>query len=118
MDELPVFIGSDLFSKQDSASFQLFGSLEDKPTFDIIISALSDGSFLSPLLFFTGTAPAIPEGFPDNVLLIAREEGFTDEDRLEIWIDKVSDFKVHTSREKVLTALRGKQASKGRLFFI
>uniref|UniRef100_A0A3Q2FDU8 Pogo transposable element derived with ZNF domain a n=1 Tax=Cyprinodon variegatus TaxID=28743 RepID=A0A3Q2FDU8_CYPVA len=89
MDELPIFINLDLFSKQDPSAFQLFGAPEDKPIYDIVLSALSDGSLLPPLLFFTGTASSIPDGFPDNVLLEAREEGFTEEERLKIWIDKV-----------------------------
>lgn len=89
MDELPVFIDLDNFSSQSPASFQLYGLPEDRPVFDVIISALSDGGFLPPLLFFTGAAPDIPEGFPENVVLEARAEGFTDQDRLRIWIEKV-----------------------------
>uniref|UniRef100_A0A3Q3CHA3 C2H2-type domain-containing protein n=1 Tax=Haplochromis burtoni TaxID=8153 RepID=A0A3Q3CHA3_HAPBU len=89
MDELPVFIDLDKFSSQSPASFQLYGLPEDRPVFDVIISALSDGGFLPPLLFFTGAAPDIPEGFPENVVLEARAEGFTDQDRLRIWIEKV-----------------------------
>lgn len=89
MDELPVFIDLDKFSSQSPASFQLYGLPEDRPVFDVIISALSDGGFLPPLLFFTGAAPDIPEGFPENVVLEARAEGFTDQDRLRMWIEKV-----------------------------
>uniref|UniRef100_A0A3P8SWK7 C2H2-type domain-containing protein n=1 Tax=Amphiprion percula TaxID=161767 RepID=A0A3P8SWK7_AMPPE len=74
MDELPVFIDLDQFSKQNLAAFQLFKSPEEKPAFDIVLSALSDGSFLRPLLFFQGTVSPLPEGFPDNVLLEARQE--------------------------------------------
>uniref|UniRef100_A0A3B3VXY1 C2H2-type domain-containing protein n=1 Tax=Poecilia latipinna TaxID=48699 RepID=A0A3B3VXY1_9TELE len=89
MDELPVFIDSDLFSKQLASAFQLFGSPEDEPVFDIVLSALSDGRLLPPLLYFRGTASSVPDGFPDNVLLEAREGGFRDEERLRIWVDKV-----------------------------
>lgn len=89
MDELPIFIDSNKFYNQNPSSFQLYGMPNDTPMFDIVLSALSDGSFLRPLLFFTGTAPDIPEGFPDNVVLEARPEGFTDQDRLHIWIEKV-----------------------------
>uniref|UniRef100_A0A096LY95 Pogo transposable element derived with ZNF domain a n=1 Tax=Poecilia formosa TaxID=48698 RepID=A0A096LY95_POEFO len=89
MDELPVFIDSDLFSKQQASAFQLFGSPEDEPVFDIVLSALSDGRLLPPLLYFRGTASSVPDGFPDNVLLEAREGGFRDEERLRIWVDKV-----------------------------
>ncbi|XP_061597939.1 pogo transposable element with ZNF domain [Cololabis saira] len=89
MDELPVFINSDLFSKQNPSAFQLFGSANQTPVFDIALSALADGTFLPPLLFFTGASSRVPDGFPNNVLLEARQEGFTDQDRLQIWIDKV-----------------------------
>uniref|UniRef100_A0A146P697 Pogo transposable element derived with ZNF domain a n=1 Tax=Fundulus heteroclitus TaxID=8078 RepID=A0A146P697_FUNHE len=91
MDELPIFINLDLFSKQDTSAFQLFASPEDEAVFEIVLCALSDGRLLPPLLFFKGTASSIPDGFPDNVLLEAREEGFTEEERLQIWINKVWD---------------------------
>ncbi|XP_072226622.1 pogo transposable element with ZNF domain [Leuresthes tenuis] len=89
MDELPIFINSDQFANQNPQAFKLLGSPGDRSVFDVILSALSDGSFLPPLLFFTGTSSLVPDGFPDNVLLEARQEGFTDEERLQIWIDKV-----------------------------
>ncbi len=89
MDEFSIFIDSDRFSIQDPLAFQLFGSSEDEPVFDVILSALSDGTFLPPLLFFRGTPSHVPEGFPENVLLEARQEGFTDQERLQIWISKV-----------------------------
>ncbi|CAG5887818.1 unnamed protein product [Menidia menidia] len=89
LDELPVFINLDQFSDQDPQALKLFGSPEDRPLLDVTLSALSDGSFLPPLLFFTGTSPHVPDGFPDNVILEARQEGFTDEERMQIWLDKV-----------------------------
>ncbi|XP_024154295.1 uncharacterized protein LOC112162668 isoform X2 [Oryzias melastigma] len=89
MDELPVFINMDQFSNQNPLAFQLFNSHQEKPTIDILLSALSDGSFLPPLLFFTGTALQVPEGFPDNVLLESRQQEFTENERLELWIQKV-----------------------------
>ncbi|RVE67155.1 hypothetical protein OJAV_G00114200 [Oryzias javanicus] len=89
MDELPVFINLEQFSNQNPSALQLSSSHQEKPTIDILISALSDGSFLPPLLFFAGTALQVPEGFPDNVLLECRQQGFTEDERLELWIQKV-----------------------------
>ncbi|XP_028281590.1 uncharacterized protein pogza isoform X2 [Parambassis ranga] len=89
MDEFPIFINPVRFSKQSLLALQLCSSPEDRPVFDVVLSALADGSFLPPLLFFSGTAAGVPEGFPDNVLLEARQEGFTDEERLHIWMEKV-----------------------------
>lgn len=102
MDELPIFIDFKKFYKQDPSSFQLYGLPNNPPMFDIVLSALSDGSFLLPLLFFTGPAPDIPEGFPDNVVLEARPEGFTDPDRLHIWIEKVCDIVAVQARRIVI----------------
>lgn len=89
MDEFSIFIDPDQFSDQNPSALRLFGSSEDRPVFDMVLSALSDGTFLPPLLFFRGAASRLPEGFPDNVLLEARQEGFADQERLHIWIDKV-----------------------------
>lgn len=89
MDEFSIFIDSECFLKQNPLALQLFGSPEQEPVFDIILSGLFEGTFLPPLLFFRGTPSHIPEGFPENILLEARQEGFTDQERLDIWIDKV-----------------------------
>lgn len=89
MDEFFVFIDLEQFSNQNPAAFRLSGSCEDKPVFTVILSALSDGTFLPPLLFYKGTPSHVPEGFPDNILLEARPEGFTDQDCHRAWINRV-----------------------------
>ncbi|XP_061675255.1 pogo transposable element with ZNF domain isoform X2 [Syngnathoides biaculeatus] len=89
MDELSIFVDPDLFSRQKVSAFQLLGSLTQKPHFDVVLSALSDGTFLPPVLFFRGSPVRLPAGFPDNVLLEARHNGFTDAQRLTAWTQKV-----------------------------
>lgn len=89
MDELSIFIHPDKLSSEDPSALQLLGSADDTPVVDVVLSALSDGTRLTPILFFRGTTLPVPDGFPDNVLLEARQEGFTNEERLQIWIDKV-----------------------------
>lgn len=89
MDEVPIFIDMDLFKNHNPSAFQLSGCLSDEPVFTVVLSALADGTLLPPLLFFKGTPCRIPEGFPDNVLLEARPEGFTDRDCQHAWLDKV-----------------------------
>lgn len=89
MDEFFVFIDLEQFSNQNPSAFQLSGSSEDKPMFTIVLSALSDGTFLPPLLFYRGTPSHVPEGFPDNILLEARPGGFTDQDCHRAWISRV-----------------------------
>lgn len=101
MDEFSIFVDSDRFSNQSPAAFQLSGSSEDRPVLDVVLCALSDGTLLPPLLLFRGAPSQVPEGFPDNVLLEARQEGFTDDHRLHIWIDKVRT----RTRTRTLTLL-------------
>ncbi|KAF1382162.1 hypothetical protein PFLUV_G00161590 [Perca fluviatilis] len=89
MDEFSVFIDADRFSAQDPSALRLSGAPEDEPAVDVVLSALSDGTLLPPLLFFRGAAARLPDGFPDNVLLQARREGFKDSERLETWFHQV-----------------------------
>ncbi|KAF0024088.1 hypothetical protein F2P81_022890 [Scophthalmus maximus] len=92
MDEFSIFVRSDSTHHLTPSSFQLCGSLDDMPLFDVMLSALSDGTLLCPLLFFRGTSSHLPDGFPDNVLLRARPDGFTDNERLHIWMEQVETF--------------------------
>uniref|UniRef100_A0A672ZFY1 C2H2-type domain-containing protein n=1 Tax=Sphaeramia orbicularis TaxID=375764 RepID=A0A672ZFY1_9TELE len=89
MDELAIYMDSDSLSSQNPEALRLTASAEETPMFDILLSALSDGTMLSPLLFYRGTPVDIPEGFPQNVLVKAQKDGFTDPDRLHTWINKV-----------------------------
>ncbi|XP_029370140.1 uncharacterized protein pogza isoform X2 [Echeneis naucrates] len=89
MDEFSIFIHLDKFNNQHLSAFQVSGSPEETPMFDVVLSALSDGTLLTPQLFFRGMLTCVPEGFPDNVLLESQQEGFSDQDRLQIWINKV-----------------------------
>lgn len=94
MDEFSIFIKRDAFQAQSPASFQLLSCPEDERVFDVVLSALSDGTFLPPLLFFRGRVLRIPRGFPDNVLLEARKDGFSDREQLSIWLKKVRTLSV------------------------
>ncbi|XP_061616403.1 pogo transposable element with ZNF domain [Phyllopteryx taeniolatus] len=89
MDELSIFVDADLFSSQKASAFQLLGSPTQTPLFDVVLSALSDGTFLPPVLFFRGSPVCVPAGFPNNVLLEARHDGFSDSRRLFTWTHKV-----------------------------
>ncbi|XP_058474863.1 pogo transposable element with ZNF domain isoform X2 [Solea solea] len=89
MDEFSIFIGHKALEDQNPTAFQLFASPEVEPLLDVFLSALSDGTLLTPLLFFRRMPSHVPEGFPSNVLLEARQDGFSDQERLNIWINKV-----------------------------
>ncbi|XP_077362335.1 pogo transposable element with ZNF domain isoform X2 [Festucalex cinctus] len=102
MDELSVFVDAELLARRSGRAFQLQRGLAQAPAFDVVLSALSDGTFLPPVLFFRGAPPALPDGFPDNVLLEARPHGFSDAQRLHLWTRKVWRSHVWPSRGKSL----------------
>lgn len=89
MDELPVFLDLELFQQQDGGALQLWGSGPAPPLLTVVLTPLADGSLLPPLLLCTGNPCRLPEGFPANVLLEARPQGFTDQDCLDVWVQKV-----------------------------
>ncbi|CAN9503589.1 unnamed protein product [Ophioblennius macclurei] len=89
MDEFPIFMDLDLFKNQDQMALQFSRADKERPLLDVVLSALSDGTFLTPLLCFSGLVVPVPDGFPDNVVLETRQQGFTQHERLNIWVQKV-----------------------------
>ncbi|XP_057210427.1 pogo transposable element with ZNF domain isoform X2 [Triplophysa rosa] len=94
MDELSVFIdmeqldGASADSSSMMSAFKLMGT--SAPLIDVVFTALADGTMLSTMLFLKGEpfSPDAPS-LPDFIILEAKPEGFTNEERLEIWLNKV-----------------------------
>lgn len=94
MDELSVFIdmeqldGASADSSSMMSAFKLIGT--SAPLIDVVFTALADGTMLSTMLFLKGEpfSPDAPS-LPDFIIVEAKPEGFTNEERLEIWLNKV-----------------------------
>lgn len=89
MAELSVWVDVVKFSKQDPGALRLIGAPGEKPVFSLVLAGLADGTFLPPLLFFSGFLPPLPDGFPDNILLEACPQGLEDQDLHRTWIHRV-----------------------------
>ncbi|KAI4895293.1 hypothetical protein NFI96_011133 [Prochilodus magdalenae] len=101
MDELSVFVDFDtlvdgtIISKE--AAFQLEGS--GKPWVNIYLSMLADGSMLPTVLFFKGTPfGSVSKRLPDSLLLEARVEGFSENEELDVWNNRV--WQQHLNSQK------------------
>lgn len=79
------------FSQKDPSALRLSSYPGETPTFSLVLSGLADGTFLPPLLFFRGSLPPLPPGFPDNVLLEAQPGNLQDLDMQRTWIRRVSE---------------------------
>lgn len=93
MDELSIFIDMEQLdpASADSSSimsaFKLVG--EKDPLLDIVLASLADGTILPSVVFLRGEplspdAPALPD-----IIVEAKPEGFSDEERLQLWFNKV-----------------------------
>lgn len=91
MAEMSVWVDMVKFSQQDPAALRLTGSPSEAPTFSLVLSGLADGTFLPPLLFFCGSLPPLPHGFPENILLEDRPKGLGDPDLHSTWINTVGE---------------------------
>ncbi|XP_067280916.1 pogo transposable element with ZNF domain isoform X2 [Pseudorasbora parva] len=102
MDELSIFIDMEQLDEAsaDSSSmlsaFKLMGTTN--PLIEVVFTALADGTTLSTMLFFRGEPlKTDAHSLPDFIILEARPEGFTDEERLQLWLDKVWSRHVNPS---------------------
>uniref|UniRef100_A0A8C7FK97 Pogo transposable element derived with ZNF domain a n=1 Tax=Oncorhynchus kisutch TaxID=8019 RepID=A0A8C7FK97_ONCKI len=86
IDELSVFVDLDKL-KTDPEAFQLIGTGE--PLIEVVLAGLADGTMLPTMVFLKGNPPHLPKAIPDSVFLEARPQGFTDNERLQLWLSKV-----------------------------
>ncbi|XP_045550662.1 uncharacterized protein [Salmo salar] len=86
IDELSVFVDLDKL-KTDPEAFQLIGTGE--PLIEVVLAGLANGTMLPTMVFFKGNPPHLQKAIPDSVFLEARPQGFTDDERLQLWLSKV-----------------------------
>ncbi|XP_012991033.3 pogo transposable element derived with ZNF domain a isoform X2 [Esox lucius] len=86
IDELSIFVDVDQLRSSPEA-FQLIGTGE--PLVDVVLAGLADGTMLPIMVFIRGKPLRLQKATPDSVLLEMRPEGFTEEERLQLWLAKV-----------------------------
>ncbi|KAK6323788.1 hypothetical protein J4Q44_G00061270 [Coregonus suidteri] len=86
IDELSVFVDLDNL-KTSPEAFQLIGTRE--PLIEVVLAGLADGTMLPTMVFLKGNPPHLQKAIPDSVFLEARPQGFTDDERLQLWLSKV-----------------------------
>ncbi|XP_043074022.1 pogo transposable element derived with ZNF domain a isoform X2 [Puntigrus tetrazona] len=94
MDELSIFVDTKQLDEASAdlssmlSAFTLMGTTD--PLIDVVFTALADGTTLPTMVFLRGEPlKEQASSLPDFFILEARPEGFTDEERLQLWLDKV-----------------------------
>ncbi|XP_041963566.1 pogo transposable element derived with ZNF domain b isoform X3 [Alosa sapidissima] len=106
MDELSIFVDVDCLldsaTLEKKPTFQFVGS--GKSLIDVHLTILSDGTVLPALVFFNGQLPSrLFSELPNCVLVEGKVEGFTEEEELNIWIERV--WRKHLSSRSESKAL-------------
>ncbi|XP_046875703.1 uncharacterized protein pogza isoform X2 [Hypomesus transpacificus] len=96
LDELALFVDGGLLAEGSPAALQMFG--EGEASLDVLLAACADGTLLSPVVFLRGELPAAHETVPGSVLVEARAEGFSDAQRLQLWLSRVWGRQERTSK--------------------
>ncbi|XP_065154587.1 pogo transposable element with ZNF domain isoform X4 [Paramisgurnus dabryanus] len=88
MDQLSIYVDFNLLNDDTGTgketAFQLTGS--GKPFVKIYLSMLANGTVLPAMLF---TSHKLSKSLPDSVLLMAKEEGFSGPEEIELWANQV-----------------------------
>ncbi|XP_067304352.1 pogo transposable element with ZNF domain isoform X2 [Pseudorasbora parva] len=104
MDQLSVFVDFNMLNEKTKISretaFQFTGS--GKPFVRIYLAMLANGTML-PATFFTSHATSILSRSSDSILLMAKEEGFSATEQLDVWATKV--WKQHLDSQNENQAL-------------
>uniref|UniRef100_A0A8C2C654 Pogo transposable element derived with ZNF domain b n=1 Tax=Cyprinus carpio TaxID=7962 RepID=A0A8C2C654_CYPCA len=105
MDQLSVFVDFKILNENTrinrETAFQFTGF--GKPFIKIYLSMLANGTMLPAVLFTSQSTNALSRSPPDSILLMAKEEGFSAAEELEIWATKV--WKQHLDSQNESDAL-------------
>ncbi|XP_063041282.1 pogo transposable element with ZNF domain isoform X2 [Engraulis encrasicolus] len=89
VDEVAVFIDLQQLGRIATLPSAFHLTELGTPLMDVVLSAMADGTLLPAMVFLKGTPPACTAAVPASVFLEAKPEGFSDEERLNLWLSKV-----------------------------
>ncbi|KAL2080334.1 hypothetical protein ACEWY4_024127 [Coilia grayii] len=89
VDELAVFVDLERLGRASSLTSAFRLTDLGEPLMDVVLSAMADGTLLPAMVFLKGSPPSCTAAVPASVFLEAQPEGFSDEERLDLWLSKV-----------------------------
>ncbi|NWS87934.1 POGZ protein, partial [Toxostoma redivivum] len=92
VDEMSLFLDVEVLgSERRESALHTVGNGE--PWCELVLSALADGNVLPALVISRGQHPP-PHSIPDSVLLESKENGYGDDEIMELWAERV--WRKHT----------------------
>ncbi|XP_013365402.1 PREDICTED: pogo transposable element with ZNF domain isoform X5 [Chinchilla lanigera] len=94
IDEVSLFLDTEVLSSDDRKENALQTVGTGEPWCDVVLAILADGTILPTLVFCRGQINQ-PANVPDSILLEAKENGYSDDEIMELWSARV--WQKHTA---------------------
>ncbi|CAH2327462.1 pogo transposable element with ZNF domain isoform X1 [Pelobates cultripes] len=88
VDEISLFLDMELLCSDERKENALHTVGTGEAWVDVVLTILADGSLLPTLVFSRSRNTAL-RGVPDSILLETREDGYTDDEIMELWSSQV-----------------------------
>ncbi|KAM9624080.1 pogo transposable element with ZNF domain isoform 14-T15 [Morphnus guianensis] len=88
IDEISLFLDVEVLSSDDRKENALQTVGTGEPWCDVVLTILADGSVLPTLVFYRGHVQQ-PANVPESIMLEAKENGYSDDEVMELWSSRV-----------------------------
>ncbi|XP_068270864.1 pogo transposable element with ZNF domain isoform X3 [Nyctibius grandis] len=88
IDEISLFLDVEVLSSDDRKENALQTVGTGEPWCDVVLAILADGSVLPTLVFYRGRVQQ-PANVPESIVLEAKENGYSDDEIMELWSSRV-----------------------------
>ncbi|POI28634.1 hypothetical protein CIB84_007615, partial [Bambusicola thoracicus] len=88
IDEISLFLDVEVLSSDDKKENALQTVGTGEPWCDVVLTILADGSVLPTLVFYRGHVQQ-PANVPESIILEAKENGYSDDEVMELWASRV-----------------------------
>ncbi|XP_069734632.1 pogo transposable element with ZNF domain isoform X3 [Phaenicophaeus curvirostris] len=88
IDEISLFLDMEVLSSDDRKENALQTVGTGEPWCDVVLTILADGSVLPTLVFYRGHVQQ-PANVPESIMLEAKENGYSDDEVVELWSSRV-----------------------------
>uniref|UniRef100_A0A8C6VKT9 Pogo transposable element with ZNF domain n=1 Tax=Naja naja TaxID=35670 RepID=A0A8C6VKT9_NAJNA len=88
IDEISLFLDAEVLCSDDRKENALQTVGTGEPWCDVVLAILADGSVLPTVVFYRGRLEQ-PANVPETILLEAKENGYSDDEVMELWSSKV-----------------------------
>ncbi|XP_058016338.1 pogo transposable element with ZNF domain isoform X4 [Ahaetulla prasina] len=104
IDEISFFLDAEVLCSDDRKENALQTVGTGEPWCDVVLAILADGSILPTVVFYRGRLEQ-PANVPETILLEAKENGYSDDEIVDIWSSKVWQKHIEHQNSKSMVVL-------------